>query len=235
MQIKSPARNLLFVFVMFYAQLVSAQITGRGRVEIYFNYFKCLNPTTDDMFEADGKGDEVYFTFLYAVADSSGRTKSRGKVTTKTYGDRNGFPGRIKAGSLSEKGGIKRGDLILAQSQPDDTLLTVGFDRPVYGSRKGKGTLLLDTRLENGDFITLFPIVWEWDHIGPQVQSELESFLLNSMDSINRRSYRWFSQFPKQHQYIVRGMPLNELIDTNRAKFILRSIKDKPATRPVGF
>lgn len=235
MRFNFSSRLWLTVILIFYCQYSTAQITGRGRVKIYFDNFKCLNPTTDDMLEADGKGDEVYFTFLYSVADSTGKTKSRGKITTKTYGDRNGFPGRIKAGSLSPRGGIKRGDIILSQSDADDTLLTVGFDRPLYEARKGNGTLILDRQLENGDFITLFPIVWEWDHVGPSVESELEAFFLNSMDSINRKSFRWYSQFPKEHQYKVRGMRIIDLIDTNRVKYILRNIKDKPATRPVGF
>lgn len=229
-------RLLVFAALFFYSQPTDAQITGRGRAMIYFNKFKCLNPTTDDMLETDGKGDEVYFTFLYSIADSNGKTKSRGKISTKTYGDRNGFPGRIKAGSLSSKGGIKRGDFIFAQSQPDDTLLTLGFDFPYYSPpRPNKGTLVLDKQLEKGEFISIFPIVWEWDNTGAAVQSELEAFFLNSFDSINKKLYRVINHYPKEHQHVVKGWHLNSLIDTNRVKYILRNIKNRPATRPVGL
>lgn len=225
---------LLLLFLTGYS--VTAQPSARGRLRIYFEKFKCLNPTTDDMLERDGKGDEVFFTFLYSVADSNGKTKYRGRVSTKTYGDRNGFPSRIRAGSLSPTGGIKRRDIIFAQSKPDDTILTVGSDIPLYSSPRSElGALVADRQLEPGDFISLLPLVWEWDNTGPAVQSELEAFFLNSMDSINKRLYRTFSQYPKEHQLVIRGLRLSSLIDTHRVKFILRNIMNKPATRPVGL
>ncbi|MFZ9388110.1 MAG: hypothetical protein ACO25B_09530 [Chitinophagaceae bacterium] len=158
------------------------------------------------MFESDGKGDEVFFTFIYSVADSNGNTKYRGKVSTKTYGDQNGFPNRIKAGSLSQKGGMKQGDVIRAQSSPDDTLLTFGFDLPTYSSPRAiPGTLVLDRMLDVGDFISIFPVIWEWDNTGPAVQSELEAFVMNSMDTVNKRLIRWVRQFEREYQYRVGG------------------------------
>jgi len=210
---RHPFVPLAFFIVSFLLSLsLASQTTSRGRMTIHFLKFKCLNPTTDDMLETDGKGDELFFTFIYSIADSNGRTKSRGKISTKTFGDQNGFPARIQAGSKSEMGGITRGNIVFPKIEA-----------------------ILDRSLEVGDFISMLPLVWEWDNAGPSVQSELEAFFLNSMDSINKKLHRAFSQYPKEHQYVIKGLRLSSLIDTNRVKYILRNIKDRPATRPVGL
>ena len=51
-----------------------AQQTGNGKVKIYLRTISCSKESLDDIFDGDGKGNEVFVTFYYSVASSNGTT-----------------------------------------------------------------------------------------------------------------------------------------------------------------
>jgi hypothetical protein len=83
---------------------------GRGRYRIVINGFTVNHETWDHALEVDGKGDEVYFSAIVQTLNKNGDQLSYSEPRTKTMGDINGFPGRVQAGSRSDKGGLKTDD-----------------------------------------------------------------------------------------------------------------------------
>lgn len=104
---------ITFLFILTATNTLSAQ---SGRVRVYFAGFDCYRETWDDILNADGKGDEVFFTFNFTLADKNGNSKLSYEKRTAVYGDATGqFSNRISAGSCvdlfgNNKGGIKAGD-----------------------------------------------------------------------------------------------------------------------------
>jgi hypothetical protein len=83
---------------------------GSGRYRISLERFKAVNVTFDDILQRDGKGDEVHITTQINEYQRNGGLVSSRLVRTPTFGDVNGFPGRVRAGSASSLGGIVAGD-----------------------------------------------------------------------------------------------------------------------------
>lgn len=137
----------------------SATVAGpaSGRYRVTINGLHVNNATWDTALQTDGKGDEIFlvvdFQELNATGSLVGVTQTR---TSFVYGDTNGFPSRIAAGSLSPKGGIRSGDRIpnipepwkrYGPSQPNQFPLLVW-----------EGTLVDG---QNGALI--IPAIWEQD------------------------------------------------------------------------
>ena len=120
-------------------------VQGQGHVRISFKGLHCLQETADDIFQLDGKGDEVYMKFNIWLADAQGNIKLRNMVTGDVYGDNTGaYPNRINAGSALDlfggnRGGIKGGDRVTAD------VLVNEFD------------------MSATDVLCLLPVLWEWD------------------------------------------------------------------------
>ncbi|MGI8497357.1 MAG: hypothetical protein ACR2OG_07235 [Gemmatimonadaceae bacterium] len=113
-----------------------------GKYRISISGFVVNHETEDDLLQRDGKGDEVYFSAQILKTEngalSSNPLTSR-LIQSPVYGDRNGFPDRIAAGSRSDQGGLQTGDRF---QLPAPFVLWEG---PISGG------------------LLVTPTIWEWD------------------------------------------------------------------------
>jgi hypothetical protein len=82
---------------------------ARAHFRVTVNGFTAHHETWDNVLQVDGKRDEVYITSDVQVVDKQSN-KVASSVRSKTFGDVNGFPYRVQAGSASSQGGIQTGD-----------------------------------------------------------------------------------------------------------------------------
>jgi hypothetical protein len=203
-----------------------AQQTGNGKVKIYLRTISCSNESLDDIFDGDGKGNEVFVTFYYSVASSNGTTRYSNKSTTAVYGDINGKPGRIKAGTAGNNGGIKAGDIIYANPNTE-AMMPIGDER-------FKGLLMFEVDLAPGDIISVIPILWEWDSDTKNTQLSFESFLVNSFNTINVHTAQVAQKFhPGDWPFnMTDGKDCIDLAGMSR---ILQGVNGFDGNRPVGM
>lgn len=139
-----------------------------GRVRISFVGFDCYRETWDDILQADGKGDEVYFNFGFSLANKNGITRLKYEKRTPVYGDATGpFSNRISAGSCTDlfgnmRGGIKAGDTYRCND------------------------IIGEYDMENGDFLTIVPTAWELDPIADNLNS-FTSTMSSFYESMNQK------------------------------------------------
>jgi hypothetical protein len=133
-------------------------------IRVAINGFVCDRETIDHVLEMDGKGDEIYFT--WSVAANGSRTAN----TSRTYGDRNGNPGRIKAGSRSDQGGIRSGDVVPFRLGPMPGLppgfpLQLPVPLPAWSSKAADGfpIVIWQGDVGPGDRVKIAPLIWEGD------------------------------------------------------------------------
>jgi hypothetical protein len=137
-------KMMLLVFLTITLHTMFAQ---SGRIRVYFTGFECYRETWDDILNADGKGDEVFFTFNFIQADKNGNVKRSYEKRTSVYGDATGpFSNRISVGSCvdlfgNNKGGIKAGD------------------------KYNCNDLIGEYDMADGDVLTVIPVGWEHDPI----------------------------------------------------------------------
>ncbi|MBL7743463.1 MAG: hypothetical protein JNN00_08330 [Chitinophagaceae bacterium] len=139
-----------------------------GRIRISFVGFDCYRETWDDILHADGKGDEVFFTFNFTLADKNGNSKLNYEKRTSVYGDATGqFSNRISAGSFvdlfgNNKGGIKAGDIYRCND------------------------LIGEYDMADGDILTIVPVGWEHDPIADNSLA-FSSTIRGLYNSINQK------------------------------------------------
>src|SRR5689334_10997806 len=170
-------KKFFLIAVLFAASVVYAQPPAKGRVKIYLHSVRCDQETADDLFDGDGKGDEIFITVFYSVASSNGTTKYINKVSTGIYGDNRNWPSRVKAGSAGNTGGIKARDIVYVNPLTEERM-------PV-GDERFKGLSVIDLELEAGDILTIIPVLSEWDGNTTNTQNSFESYLSNSFNSVN--------------------------------------------------
>lgn len=127
------------------------------RYRASINGFWCHNETWDDAFNWDGKHDEVFLDVNTKVADVSGTITQNFDSESELMGDTWRLPGRVQAGSASDRGGIISGDKF-PWNQPWNRQngLNTTSRVPPYTIWEGE--------LEPGrDLVFLTPTVWEWD------------------------------------------------------------------------
>ena len=136
-----------------------AQLTVAA-YRVTLNGFRVNHETFDTAFETDGKGDEVFIISEAGSIDRTASVSHRVSRKSKTYGDINGFPERVQAGSRSDKGGLKTGDCApnrdLSQPRPAG-MSTFNDDFPM---------LLWQGNLYSGTWsnaVVIMPTIWEWD------------------------------------------------------------------------
>lgn len=120
-----------------------ATIYPPGKYRVSITGFVVNHETADDPLQRDGKGDEVYLSVQVLKAKLDGSLdlsplRSR-LIESPVYGDRNGFPDRVAAGSRSDMGGLRTGDR---------------FDLPAP-------LVLWEGGIDGGLLVT--PTIWEWD------------------------------------------------------------------------
>ena len=133
---------------------VPVPATGRYRVTI--TGFRVNRETYDTFLETDGKGDEIRLTASVQALGPNGEMVGEAKtLTTPTYGDVNTFPSRIRAGSRSDKGGLKTGDTFPAGDP------AVRREAP---SADRLPLLVWEGELRTGqNGVAIAPVVWELD------------------------------------------------------------------------
>jgi hypothetical protein len=133
----------------------SAQAARSGRYRVTLLGASVYRETWDTALQTDGKGDEVFFvTDIQEFTPRGAFVPVRRK--SPVYGDINGFPQRLQAGSRSDKGGIRTGDSI---PYADPWVRKA----PIAGDRLPQ--LLWEGTLTDGqNSIVIAPMVWEEDN-----------------------------------------------------------------------
>lgn len=204
-----------------------AQAPAKGKARIYLHSVHCEKETVDDLFDADGKGDEFFITVFYAVASSNGTTKYINKVSTGIYGDNRNRPDRVKRGTAGPNGGMKPGDVASIHPQSESYM-------PI-GDERFKGLKAIDVDLEAGDILTVLPVLWEWDGNPGNTQNAFESYLLNSFNNINVYMARYTQQFDMNTANRQYSDELSKSISLAGLTQILKAVSGVPGNRPVGM
>ena len=134
-----------------------------GRFRVTLNGFFVNHQTVDHALEVDGKGDEVYCVADVRLLNRAGDVLLRQRRQSAVFGDTNGFPDRRRAGSASDRGGLKSGDAY-PHAEPwrrdPDAVVDDGV-----GRRLNLPMLLWEGELAEGEnLLKVLPMVWEWDN-----------------------------------------------------------------------
>jgi hypothetical protein len=126
------------------------------RYRASINGFWCHNETWDDVFNWDGKHDEVFLSVNTKVLDATGTVLDNLNSESELMGDTWRLPGRTQAGSASDLGGIVSGDKFpWAQPMIRQNGLNTTVRVPPY--------LIWEGDLPPGRMVFLSPTIWEWD------------------------------------------------------------------------
>jgi hypothetical protein len=177
-----------------------------GRYRIVIPGVRAEAETFDDVFERDGKRDEIYVAAAVQHYDRRDRRLlAQGVARTSIMGDVNGFPARIQAGSASPRGGIRTGDNVPAV--PD----VATFAGP--GPSGAFPLVVWEGELQDAaDVLVIQPDVWEWDGDGslytawsgttgwstiddPSVQAQIADQTLGPVTTLGGTEVRWLSVF----------------------------------------
>ncbi|MGY1727821.1 hypothetical protein ACI79J_12705 [Geodermatophilus sp. SYSU D01062] len=127
-----------------------------SRYRVAINGFWCHNETWDDVFNWDGKHDEVFLSVNTKVVDDKGTVLDNLNSESELMGDTWQLPGRVQAGSASDRGGIVSGDKF-------------PWDRPMIRQDSLNTTLrvppyvIWEGELPSNRLVFLTPTIWEWD------------------------------------------------------------------------
>lgn len=137
-----------------------------GKYRVVINGLRVIHETRDDMLQRDGKRDEVYVAAFVRLQSGpytdpfTGRKTfelyDHGFVKSMVHGDINNIGNRIQAGTASDLGGIRTGDIVPG---PHDPALPSGRPPstttfPVY---------VWEGTLDAGKVLIIHPTLWEWD------------------------------------------------------------------------
>ncbi|GAA4607013.1 hypothetical protein GCM10023107_79280 [Actinoplanes octamycinicus] len=128
-----------------------------GDFRVTLNGFRVMTETWDDMWQGDGKRDEVQLSTGITVASArTGNVIYRGQPTSPVLGDTNNQNGRVRAGSASNKGGLRSGDSFPTSTPWIRDSLNIGRDWPPC--KVWEGTLT-----QGEDVCLIVPTIWEYD------------------------------------------------------------------------
>jgi hypothetical protein len=126
------------------------------RYRATINGFWCHNETWDDVFNWDGKHDEVFLSVNTKVTDVDGKVLDNLNSESELMGDTWRLSGRVQAGSASDRGGIVSGDKFpWDQPMRRQNGLNTTSRVPPYAIWEGE--------LPSGRMVLLTPTIWEWD------------------------------------------------------------------------
>jgi len=132
-----------------------------GTFRVILTGFSVNHESDDDIFEGDGKRDEVYLRAEIFLLNQSGGVTLRRSLRSIVMGDTNNQsdPPRMTAGSASSTGGLRSSDP-WPNSEPWHRVSNPSLDRPPL--------LLWEGSLTQGNnMIVIVPTVWEWDSRDP--------------------------------------------------------------------
>jgi hypothetical protein len=220
-------KKIFFITVLFGAATLYAQTPVKGKIKIYLHSIRCDQATDDDLFDGDGKGNEVFITVFYSVASSNGTTKYINKVSTGVYGDNRNWPARVKAGTAGTTGGIKANDIVYVNPQTEE--------RMPMGDERFKGLPVIDADLEAGDILTLIPVLSEWDGNTTPTQNSFESYIWNSFNNVNTHMAGFTQTFDIKTVNRIFGDKGSNCINMNGLTQILQPVNGWPGNRPIGM
>lgn len=160
-----------------------APISHRARV-VLLGFRVGRKTTDDDVFDGDGRGDEVYFTAYRASVAISGDgvgIAPLGFVESVVIGDTGRFPSRQRGGAAGPTGGIRSGDAVPSAA-------ALALQPGIAADRDRLPMLLWEGVLDRGHWATIVALSgWEWD-VAPavQVQPWTEFWTRSSTQSVLR-------------------------------------------------
>lgn len=184
----------------------------------------------DDIFEGDGRGDEIFITaHVWQIESDRDDALPVGQLKTRVMGDTRGHPERVLAGSGTPNpnrmnegsdcaansrpmlGGLRTGDYF----PPDDnqTLMT---DRPPFLLWQGE-------LIQRQSAVVILPFVWEWDSDDRSV----------SQRNIAERLPVWMLNQRRRVQVLISTPPSDETVLYQPPDEIL--LDGKAGTRPIGY
>jgi hypothetical protein len=219
----------------------------KGTFRLILNGFKVNHESDDDIFEGDGRGDEIFITSSAWVVHNDGSYERTPKVQTKVMGDPNNHPERIPAGSAHPGptslnvmiGGLHTGDSFPA-NQPWRRTLEPLADRPPIVLWQGELTA-------DKDISMIVPVIWEWDSSDysasqRSVDRELPGWFQKTKANLISLipATRWLNPVEHSviavdfyHHTVYEIQPINSL--TNRADGLDLRLDAKSGTRPIGY
>jgi hypothetical protein len=220
-------KKIFLITVLLATVILQAQPPAKGKVKIYLHSIRCEKETADDLFDGDGKGDEVFITVFYSVASSNGTTRYINKVATSVYGDNRNWPARVKAGSAGTTGGIKANDIVYVHPQTEP--------RMPIGDERFKGLAVIEADLEAGDILTVIPVLSEWDGNATNNQNSFESFISNAFNNVNTHMAGFTQRF--NMSTVNRGFSDNasNCINMSGLTQLLQPVNGVPGNRPIGM
>ncbi len=184
-----------------------------GRYRLILLGFTVEKETSDDPFEGDGKGDEVYIRTDSYIVDEYKRATKGEFYQTKVIGDINGQINRINAGSRSDNGGLKTGD-----SYPFNpwTLRTIPPSTQWHGNRLP--LKIWEGEITDNNYLIVVPSIWEWDEHG---RNQFEINWSSILDTaVNEMPYMRFRSLGMKHRIpadkIKGNLPLGVYQYTNQ-------------------
>lgn len=130
---------------------------GAPRYRVSVNGFWCRNESWDDVFELDGKRDEVFVSVVSREIDRSGVEVGQALTSeSEVMGDTWRLPNRVRAGSASDRGGIISGDKFPSPTPWRRT-------GPFNASRVPPYVVWEGELAPGGRMVMLTPTIWEWD------------------------------------------------------------------------
>lgn len=213
--------KLLFAFfTLLITGSTSAQwnFSSPGRVKITLVKFFCNKEAADDIFDGDGKKNEVFFSFMYTVAGINGNTKLSSKTITGVFGDATGaFGNRTSAGSATDILGNNRGGI-----KTDDI---VSCNVPI-----------LDVMIDVGDVVSIVPSIWEWDNNNFNVQTSFEESIMAQFPQMNTKIVEnvkyCFPTVDDQRCFVRNG---TGYLGLPECSVILEPVNNRPGNRPIGM
>lgn len=198
----------------FCTTLLMAQ---QGTFNVTLKSIKCIKETADDIFDLDGKKDEVYGMLYYSVQQQTGNYSQH--VGTEVYGDMNGFSDfsfhRQKGGSAGNTGGLKAGDEIIINKS------------------------LIGAHIADNTTITLIPTVWEWDNKSSTLAfGNFSNAMKSAFAIIDPQSLVLIQQIDKNMpSSVIAGYARNWNIFSSQPSFsnVLQVVNGKPGDRPIGM
>jgi hypothetical protein len=128
-----------------------------GTYRMTINGFTCKHETWDDALQLDGTHDELRFVINTKIIGRDGTVKRQLSSESDVMGDTNNQPGRVQAGSASDRGGIRTGDRFPDKDKPWERNGALdGHRHPPYIVWQGE-------LADDGDIVMVTPTLEEVD------------------------------------------------------------------------
>jgi hypothetical protein len=127
------------------------------------NGFRVHRETWDDPLEFDGKGDEVMIRAHNRKYTRDGSLLYAVDRVTDIMGDTNNQPGRVRAGSRSNAGGLQTGDVFPGSPTEPPQPWEMANRHPPF--------LAWEDDLADGEVVYIAPSIWEYDGGGSVVDN----------------------------------------------------------------